>query len=145
MNASSTAKTAKRYSEDIKTQVLGECDTAGAVIKAVAQKHGIPISLVHKWRYKAKCRAKTQTGCKTTETDTTGSRIEIGNFVALPLVCVKPSKVPAQAPTHTDQSRDTDTDTDIRIELQGGAATARVHWPLNAGAQCAVWLRELLR
>jgi hypothetical protein len=119
--------------------VLGECDTAGAVIKAVAQKHGIPISLVHKWRYKAKCRAKTQTGCK--KSDATSSRIEIGNFVALPLVCGKPSKVPAQAPTPTDQS----SDTDIRIELQGGTTTARVHWPLNAGAQCAVWLRELLR
>lgn len=141
MNETSTAKTAKRYSEEIKTQVLGECDTAGAVIKAVAQKHGIPISLVHKWRYKAKCRAKTQTGCKTTETHAIGSRIEIGNFVALPLVCGKPSKVPAQVPTPTDQS----SDTDIRIELQGGATTARVHWPLNAGAQCAVWLRELLR
>jgi transposase len=141
MNESSTANTAKRYSEEIKTQVLGECDTAGAVIKAVAQKHGIPISLVHKWRYKAKCHAKTQTGCKTTETHTTGSRIEIGNFVALPLVCGKPSKVPAQAPTPTDQS----SDTDIRIELQGGTSTVRVHWPLNAGAQCALWLRELLR
>ena len=141
MNETSTAKTAKCYSEEIKTQVLGECDTAGAVIKAVAQKHGIPISLVHKWRYKAKCRAKTQTGCKPTETPTTGSRIEIGNFVALPLVCGKLPKAPAQAPTPTDQS----SDADIRIELQGGATTARVHWPLNAGAQCAVWLRELLR
>jgi transposase len=140
MNEISTAKTAKRYSEEIKRQVLGECNQTGAVIKAVAQKHGIPISLVHKWRYKAKCHAGTQTGCKTS--DTTGSRIEIGNFVALPLVTGKPSKVPTQ----TDQSHEADIHiADIRIELQGGTSTARVHWPLNAGAQCAVWLRELLR
>jgi transposase-like protein len=53
MRESSTVKTVRRYSHEFKALVLTECEQTGAVIKAVAQKHGVPISLVHKWRYKA--------------------------------------------------------------------------------------------
>ena len=34
---------------------------------------------------------------------------------------------------------------DIRIELRRGALTVNVTWPLAASAQCAGWLRELLK
>ena len=34
---------------------------------------------------------------------------------------------------------------DIRIELRRGALTVNVTWPLVASAQCAGWLRELLK
>ena len=33
---------------------------------------------------------------------------------------------------------------DIRIELQRGATTAVVRWPVQAAASCAAWLRALL-
>ena len=35
--------------------------------------------------------------------------------------------------------------TDIRIELQRAGTTISVSWPSTAAAECAVWLRELLR
>ena len=34
---------------------------------------------------------------------------------------------------------------EIRIELQRGATAIKVTWPSTAAADCAAWLRELLR
>jgi transposase len=34
---------------------------------------------------------------------------------------------------------------DITIELRRGATVVKVAWPLAAAADCAVWLRALLR
>jgi transposase len=34
---------------------------------------------------------------------------------------------------------------EIRIELQRGATAIKVAWPSTAAADCAAWLRELLR
>ena len=48
------------------------------------------------------------------------------SFVALPL--------PASA-----------TAPDIRIELQHGATRMAVTWPAAAAAECAAWMRELLK
>jgi transposase len=34
---------------------------------------------------------------------------------------------------------------DIRVELQHGATRMAVTWPAAAAAECAVWMRELLK
>lgn len=34
---------------------------------------------------------------------------------------------------------------DVRIELKRGPTTIVVTWPLSAAAECAAWMRELLR
>jgi transposase len=34
---------------------------------------------------------------------------------------------------------------DIRLELRRGATTITVTWPMAAAAECASWMRELLR
>ena len=34
---------------------------------------------------------------------------------------------------------------EITIELRRGATVVKVGWPLAAAADCAIWLRELLR
>lgn len=34
---------------------------------------------------------------------------------------------------------------DIRIELRRGASSVAVMWPVAAAAECAVWMRELLK
>ncbi len=34
---------------------------------------------------------------------------------------------------------------DIRIELRRAATTVTVTWPITAGAECAGWMRELLK
>lgn len=35
--------------------------------------------------------------------------------------------------------------TDIRIELRRGSTSISVTWPTEAAAECAAWMRELLR
>jgi hypothetical protein len=47
-----------------------------------------------------------------------------------------PLALRAPAPTPADE---------IRIELQRGATAIKVAWPSSAAADCAAWLRELLR
>lgn len=34
---------------------------------------------------------------------------------------------------------------DIRIEVRRGAASVAVTWPVEAAAECAAWMRELLK
>jgi transposase len=34
---------------------------------------------------------------------------------------------------------------DIRLEVRPGALAVNVMWPVSAAADCAAWLRELLR
>ena len=50
-----------------------------------------------------------------------------------------PAFVPLQLPTATA------TPSDIRIELRRGATSISVTWPIHAAAECAAWMRELLR
>lgn len=49
-------------------------------------------------------------------------------FVPIPLPA--PASVPAQ---------------DIRIELRRGTTSMLVTWPIGAAAECATWMRELLK
>ncbi|MDR6523494.1 hypothetical protein J2789_006191 [Variovorax paradoxus] len=35
--------------------------------------------------------------------------------------------------------------TDIRIELQLGGVSVSVSWPVSASADCAIWVRAVLR
>jgi transposase len=34
---------------------------------------------------------------------------------------------------------------DIRIELKRGATSVSINWPADCAAECAAWLRELLK
>ena len=53
-------------------------------------------------------------------------------------VAPPPAFVPVQLPC-------TPPTPDIRIELCRGATAITVHWPSAEAAQCAAWMRELLR
>jgi transposase len=37
------------------------------------------------------------------------------------------------------------TEQDIRIEVRRGATTIAISWPASCGAECAAWLRDLLK
>ena len=53
-------------------------------------------------------------------------------------VAQTPAFIPVQLPT-------TPPTTNIRIELRRGAIAISVSWPSAEAAQCAAWMRELLR
>ena len=108
----------RRYREELKSEVMAECDAAGASVAKVAMARGINANIVHRWREAAR-QAKQGTIAKPRE------------FVA---VAIAP-----QVPALGQACRD------IQIELRRGAVTMKVSWPVSAAADFAAWTRELLR
>jgi transposase len=51
---------------------------------------------------------------------------------------IRPSPAPAPAPVAVPAQ-------DIRIELHRNPMAVTVTWPSSAAAECATWMRELLR
>jgi len=108
----------RRYSAQIKTQVLAECDAPGASVAKVAMAHGINANVVHRWRQLAR-EGVQATAAKPSE------------FV--PVAIAAPTPLPVQSCR------------DIEVELRRGAVTMKVSWPSSAAADFAAWTRELLR
>ena len=108
----------RRYGDDLKAQVLAECEAPGASVAKVAMAHGINANVVHRWRQLAREGAQA-TVAKPRE------------FV--PVAIAAPTPLPAQG-CHG-----------IEVELRRGAVTMKVIWPSSAAADFAAWARELLR
>jgi transposase len=107
----------RRHAGELKAQVLRECQEPGASVASVALAHGLNANLVHKWR---RCRANC---------DVTVKPMRAGaEFIALPLMRSPPAAA-----------------ADICIEVRRGTTTMSVTWPIAAAADCAAWMRELLR
>ena len=113
----------RRHGEELKAQVLAECGQPGASVAAVALAHGLNANLVHKWRRGAARASQAATRV--------GPVADPGAGVFVPLQLPQPS-----AATTTP---------DIRIELRRGATSITVNWPAQGAAECAAWMRELLR
>ncbi len=106
----------RRHDDELKAKVLSECSVPGASVAQVALAHGLNANLVHKWR--------RQPG---------GDRPSVMAPERTTFIPV--TMTPAAIPVVND----------IRIELRRGALAVNVTWPLSASAQCAGWLRELLK
>ena len=107
----------RRYSDELKAQVVAECSAPGASVAKVAMAHGINANVVHRWRQLAR----------------EGGQATVS----------KPSEfvpVAIAAPPLPSASR-----RDIEVELRRGAVTMKVIWPSSAAADFAAWTRELLR
>jgi transposase len=117
----SKAATRRRHGDELKAEVLAQCEQAGASVAAVAQSHGLNANLVHKWRR----NSRPQPGTNANAVD---EKVAAA-FVALQL----------PAPTTQQPSPD------IRIELRRGATTVNIAWPGQAAGECAAWLGEWLR
>lgn len=115
--ASDKVVSRRRFSPELKAQVLTECEAPGASVAKVAMAHGINANVVHRWRQLAREGQAT---------------------VAKPSVFV-PVAIAAPAPRPALSCRD------IEVELRRGAVTMKVLWPSSAAADFAAWTRELLR
>jgi transposase len=105
----------RRYGDELKAQVVGECDAPGASVAKVAMAHGINANVVHRWRQLAR----------------EGAQVAVA----------KPSEfVPVAIAAPTVQGG-----RDIEVELRRGAVTMKVLWPSSAASDFAAWTRELLR
>ncbi len=125
-------RTRRRHAPEFREQVVQACRQPGVSIAAVALANGLNANMVRKWVIDAEARpgqAPTSDPHGPLSTDDKPTPGAPPAFLPLAL--------PASAPaTPADE---------IRIELQRGATAIKVAWPTAAAADCAVWLRELLR
>ena len=120
MNEDSKVRHRRKYDDKFKQQVVAECDQPGASIASIALSHGINANLVHTWRRESRQASAPPEPPATPQNPPT--------FIPLALA---PNPVSVAA--------------DICIELRRGGTTVAVTWPLGAAAECATWLREILR
>ena len=107
----------RRYSNQMKAQVLAECDVPGASVAKVAMSHGINANVVHGWRKLARGT----------------SAVAVANPSEFVQVALEEARVPCAG------------ERSIEVELRRGAVTMKLSWPLSAAVDFAAWTRELLR
>ena len=110
----------RRHSIEFKAMVIAACNQPGVSTAAVAMANGVNANLVRRWIARSE-RADQQHE---------PAAASPGAFVA---VRVAPAAELAPAAP------------DIRVELRRGATSISVTWPTAAAAECAAWMRELLR
>lgn len=118
----------RRHSAEFKMEVVKACGEPGASVAAVALSFGLNANLVRQW-----LRGR---GFKPS-----------GGTPQLPAVAPRPQRfVPLAVPaTVAAKSETCPPAGDIRVEVRRGALQVNVSWPQSAAADCAGWLRELLR
>lgn len=129
MEAERVVAARRRHSEQLKALVLEQCAAPGASVAKVAMSHGLNANLVHGWRK----RARQSHGAAVLPPRPAGAPVKtttsMPQFVA---VSVAQSLAPPAS-------------VDIRVELCRGTTAMKITWPISAAADCAAWMRELLR
>ncbi|WAC70987.1 transposase [Roseateles sp. SL47] len=116
------------HSDEFKARAVASCMQPGMSVAAVAMAHGVNANLLRRWVREAEMKPPARDLAQVAEQPVQATRRET-LFVPVNLP-------PPAAPT---------AQVDIRIELQRGAAAVTVTWPVSAAAECATWMRELLR
>jgi transposase-like protein len=113
----------RNHSDELKAQVVAACNVPGVSNAAVAMSHGINPNLARRWVRDAEQRA--------------------GGVLVKPASGSVPAAfVPVQLPASPGAPT---APADIRVELRRGPIAISVSWPCTAAAECATWMRELLR
>jgi len=122
-----TRQRRRKHSAELKAKVVSACRKPGVSIAAVALANRLNANLLRRWVV-AEERAPTAKPIETVSALPARSGIESRTFI--------PIQVGSSAVTAARE---------ISIELRRGATVVKVGWPLAAAADCAAWLRELLR
>ena len=113
------------HSDEFKANAVSACMQSGVSLAAVAMANGINANLLRRWVCETEARP-TSARPKALPAPKPAASTAPAVFV--------PVQLPERAPA-----------TDIRIELRRGATAISVSWPTEASADCAAWMRELLR
>ena len=113
------------HSDEFKASAVASCMQPGMSMAAVAMACGVDANLLRRWVHEAELRP--------------GADLVAPPLAPKPLVSAAPQAfVPMALPCKNPAP-------DIRIELRRGATLVTVTWPTDAAADCAAWMRELLR
>ena len=116
----------RKHSAEFKAEVVAACRQPGVSMAAVAMAHGVNANLLRRWVIEAEqCGSANGSSLQTMSSDAS-----------------TPSPTPAFVPLQLTSST---APADVRIELRRGGTAITVTWPSSAAAECAAWMRELLR
>lgn len=115
----------RRHSPEFRAAVIEACRQPGVSVAAVALANGLNANMLRKWVNDAE------------RTDRHEPADSMGLSRCAP---AEPATgfVPLQLPAPSVPS-------EIRIEVKRAGTSVSVNWPSSAAAECALWLRELLR
>ena len=131
-------KQRRRHSAEFKAQVLAACREPGASVAAVALSFKLNDNLVHQWR-RGRGASPVSTSTSTTVAESAPQFIAL----SLPPPALPPSAPPsAPAPAVACVAVAAEA---IHLEFKRGVLGVSVTWPVSAAADCAAWLREVLR
>ena len=105
----------RRYTRELKDQIIAECEAPGASVAKVALSHGINANIVHGWRKLA-------------------GRVAPAD--------VRPEFVPV---TVAPAAQARVEDRAVELELRRGTVVVKMLWPMDATAELSAFTRELLR
>ena len=111
----------RKHSAEFKAQLVQACEQPGMSSAAIAMANGINANLLRRWVNDAEQRGSTLIAPSPP-----------------PSPPATPEFIPLQLPAPKPQA-------DIRIELQRSGISVSVTWPVSAAAECAGWMREILR
>ena len=121
----------RTHSLEFKAEAIAACCQAGVSIASVALSRGLNANLLRRWVIEAERDGRrARVVAPAPGGDLTPAQPALA-FV--PLSLAPPVPAAAGAPA------------DICIELRRGETTVTVTWPSGAAAECASWMRELLR
>ena len=124
-NGSPDRRRRRTHSTEFKAKVVAACRKPGVSIAAVALDYRLNANLVRRWV------VADEQGPSAKPIDTTiAAPLAVENRAFIPIQMERPALTTAQ---------------EITIELRRGATIVKVGWPLLAAADCAAWLRELMR
>lgn len=159
----------RRHDAQIKAKVLAACDEPGASVAAVALAHGLNANLVRKWRQgrglkRAAITTSSSAQARTSAMSSAPASALVAALVAalaparsaawparlaadarfLPIEISRRAALAEAAPSGlADTTRAASDLAAIEIELQRGAGSLAVRWPVSAAGDCAAWLREV--
>ena len=116
----------RTHSAEFKAKVVSACRRPGVSMAAVALTNGLNANLVRRW---VVTEERAQPG-KSMQTPSPSAASSVEHDTFIPIALEHPRVAPVQS---------------ITIELSRGATVVKVDWPLSAAADCAGWLRGLLR
>ena len=118
----------QKHSDEFKAEAVTACMQPGVSVSAIALARGVNANLLRLWLRNAEMKPLAGV-------DGEVSTLSMPTM-AMPKSTFVPMTVPAQVPALKQ---------DIHIEVRRNAMTVTVTWPASAAAECARWMRELLR
>ena len=116
------------HSAQLKAQVLAQCAEPGASMAQVAMSHALKANIVHGWRKLARERGDA-----------------VVAKLAAPPAPLAPASVLRFVAVSMAQTTSPPAPAGIQIELRRRTTLMKITWPITAAADCAAWMRELLR